>query len=561
MTRALLFEGEIRDREQQKSMRREIPVSGFDVFLSSFTKALLSYSRRAPVYFTSEAAALSFQRNPPPWLEGLKDRIQLVSAYDPSPLKKCEDLILLSVGPEMLNFSWIRSQLHRPDWPIVAIMHSVSAPPRIRYFLTNALFDRLYPHDALVCATQAAKKAVQNLFLSVPPEVRVTEQIPFEIPVIPFGVDTQEFESRNKESVRQKLGIKAHERVILCFGKLSPTEKSDLLPLLIAYSQLREKEGVKLFLAGDDTQFRMAEGLRGAAQELGCGPVEVLPDVSKEVKLDLLAAADIFVSPSDNTQESFSLSIAEAMAAGLPVVASDWAGHGELVEDGKTGFLVSTFLPPISQPVQLITLYSGVYPEKLYAMSTVIDVNRLAQSLQNLLDNSELRHAMGEEARRRARSRLDWKIVMGQYDDLWDFLSDRAKSATRSCDPFVCSSLQDVFAHYATASLQPDHTVQFNENLCSKSAQILSALGASPNFEAAVFTSIIGVLEAEGAATLERVIAAACQSIRRPRTIVEQHVGRLLKYGVIRMDAMTSDTPCPENNNATAGRIEISAVR
>src|SRR5262249_37838726 len=176
MAGALLFDGEIRDREHQKSLRKEIPVSGFDVFVSSFAKALLTDSRRSPVYLTSEAAALSFQRNAPPWLDGSKDRIRLVSAYDPSAIKECEDLVLLSVGPEMLNFAWIRSQMQRPDWPIVAVMHALSPPPRIRYFLTSALFNRLHRHDALVCATRAAKKVVEGLFLAVPEVVRLVNK-------------------------------------------------------------------------------------------------------------------------------------------------------------------------------------------------------------------------------------------------------------------------------------------------------------------------------------------------------------------------------------------------
>src|SRR6516164_5936950 len=53
-------------------------------------------------------------------------------------------------------------------------------------------------------------------------------------------------------------------------------------------------------------------------------------------------AADIFASLSDSIQETFGLVIVEAMASGLPVVASDWDGYRDLVADGETGFLVPT---------------------------------------------------------------------------------------------------------------------------------------------------------------------------------------------------------------------------
>ena len=49
-------------------------------------------------------------------------------------------------------------------------------------------------------------------------------------------------------------------------------------------------------------------------------------------------AADVFVSPSDNIQETFGLAVVEAMASGLPVVASDWDGYRDLVDDGRDRF-------------------------------------------------------------------------------------------------------------------------------------------------------------------------------------------------------------------------------
>jgi D-inositol-3-phosphate glycosyltransferase len=536
MAGALLFDGEIRDREHQKSARREIPVSGFDVFVSSFAKALLTQSRRAPVYLTTEAAALSFQRNAPPWLDGSKENIRLVSAYDLSALREIEDLTLLSVGPEMLNFAWIRSQMRKPGWPIVAVMHALSPPPRIRYFLTSALFNLLRPHDALVCATHAAKKVVEGLFLAVPKEARLIDKIPFEIPVIPFGVDTQEFSMRSKDAARQELGIAPQEKVILYFGKFSPTEKCDLLPLIIAYSQLKRSQSMRLMLAGDDTQFRMSAALKEAAQELGCGDsVQVLPDVSKESKLNIFAAADIFVSPSENVQESFSIPIAEAMAGGLPVIASHWGGHNELVEHGKTGFLAPTYFAPVAQPLQFITLYSGIYPEKLLGLSTAVDVDSLTAHLQTLLSDAGLRRKMGDEARRRARERLDWKVVMEQYDDLWDELSNRAKNSATQINSFECSSFQEVFHHYPSDLLQPWSIVQLNESLGGRRAKILNALGVGQYFDADIFKRIVRALEIEGPKSIAQLVDYTIDAKEATTTAVERHIGRLFKYGLIQL--------------------------
>ena len=62
--------------------------------------------------------------------------------------------------------------------------------------------------------------------------------------------------------------------------------------------------------------------------------------VSEQLKHQALAAADLAVSLVDNTQETFGLSVAEAMAACLPVVASNWNGYRDLIRQGVDGFLV-----------------------------------------------------------------------------------------------------------------------------------------------------------------------------------------------------------------------------
>src|SRR6202012_4988597 len=60
----------------------------------------------------------------------------------------------------------------------------------------------------------------------------------------------------------------------------------------------------------------------------------------------LWAGADVFVSLVDNIQETFGITPVEAMAAGLPVVVSDWDGYRCTVRDGEDGFLI----PPPGAP-------------------------------------------------------------------------------------------------------------------------------------------------------------------------------------------------------------------
>ena len=66
--------------------------------------------------------------------------------------------------------------------------------------------------------------------------------------------------------------------------------------------------------------------------------------VSEEAKRQALSSADLALSLVDNTQETFGLAIAEAMAAGLPVIASNWNGYRDLVRHGVDGYLVPSSL-------------------------------------------------------------------------------------------------------------------------------------------------------------------------------------------------------------------------
>jgi glycosyltransferase involved in cell wall biosynthesis len=530
---ALLFDGEFRDREQQKGARKDVRLQGFDVFVAGFVRALFVHSRFSPVYFTQEAAG-SLLRARPPWLQGREERVRRVAANDPAELRDLERLILLSVGPEMIQLAWLRARLRRPDWPVTAVLHSLSLPPRLRYFLTSGLLPLLGRRDALVCPSRAVKKAMESLFQAVPEEVRVCPEIPFEMPVIPFGVDTGEHAAVDRQAARQALGFPPEATVFLDFGRLAP-DKCDLLPLLMAFAQLPPESGAVLVLAGDDTQLRMGPALAAVARELGCGErVRVETDVSRQTKLELLAAADVFVSPSENTQESFALTIAEAMASGLPVVSSDWGSHREFVEHGKTGLLVDSYLPPSASPLHILTLYSGLPQENLLAMSTAVDVDQLAAALRLLLERPDLRQEMREAARRRAVETLDWRVVMEQYDDLWSELLRRSASLTEEPGPFRCPSLQDVFAGYPTHALRGEDLVALNDGPASVTARRLpGVLATSAQFSAGLLERLLDGLAA-GPQRIERLIATSAEAPHSAAD-VERHIGRLIKYGILRV--------------------------
>tara|TARA_B100000674_G_scaffold480454_1_gene480067 strand:+ start:272 stop:1207 length:936 start_codon:yes stop_codon:yes gene_type:complete len=161
-----------------------------------------------------------------------------------------------------------------------------------------------------------------------------------------------------------------------------------------------------------------------------------LTAASEEEKKLALAAADLFCSPADNLQETFGLSVLEAMASSLPVVASDWNGYRDLVMHGTTGWLVPCrdLLKMQRQPDALdrrfgLGLQDYDSTVGLRSLGVVLDHAALEKALGDLLAAPERCALMGEAGRRRIESVFSWHAVCGQYRELWSELGERRASA------------------------------------------------------------------------------------------------------------------------------------
>src|SRR5262249_36188067 len=111
---------------------------------------------------------------------------------------------------------------------------------------------------------------------------------------------------------------------------------------------------VLLVVAGQKGPAAQEELFVRYAAELGVSAhVHRLTEVAPEDDPLLFAAADIFVCPSDCVAENFGLAPVQAMACGVPQVASDWDGHRDTVVHGETGFLVPTMWGPCDPGMSL----------------------------------------------------------------------------------------------------------------------------------------------------------------------------------------------------------------
>ena len=170
-----------------------------------------------------------------------------------------------------------------------------------------------------------------------------------KIVVIPNGIDISAFrrvQAKELESLRVRFGIHANTFVVLTVANLRPMKRHQ--DILQAIPLLRERGITNLqfcFVGADRSNGR----IRDLAQELGVLDQVVFAGFQDDL-VPFYSIADLFLLPSE--WEGLPGSIMEAMAFGLPIVASNVGGIPELIQDNQEGLLIPAKSPPaIAQAV------------------------------------------------------------------------------------------------------------------------------------------------------------------------------------------------------------------
>jgi len=205
-----------------------------------------------------------------------------------------------------------------------------------------------------------------------------------EIVVIPNGVDLDRFDSLSRAESRHKLNISDKDKILLFVGSLKPVKGTRYL--VEAMSIIGQKSNdIRLLVVGDGEERQMLEGL--VAKLNLSQRVSFAGQVPNEVVPQYMVAADIFVLPS--LSEGFPVTFLEAIASGLPIIATKVRGTPEIVAEGENGFLVS------SQ-----------------------DSEKLAERILFLFENRELRERMGRNNREKAR-RYSWEDIAKKLEQVY----------------------------------------------------------------------------------------------------------------------------------------------
>jgi len=460
--------------------------------------------------------------------------------------------------PELKGEAWARRAFGGQAYSITGVTHTI-AETHILDEIGGLLLAPLESWDALVCTSESTRKAVETLLESTAAYLQdrfgATRIPPAQLVTIPLGIHTQDFriDPRTRRRWREQLGIPDDAPTALFVGRYSVTTKVHPGPMGLALQEASRRLGQPVYwiVYGGARRTADEDAFRDASAAF-CPDVEIrfVEHTSPAARDEIVSAADVFLSLSDNIQETFGLTPVEAMAAGLPSVVSDWDGYRDTVRHGVDGFRIRTATPRPGLGSDLVYAYAQrlmSYDDYAgsAALLTAVDVAEASEALATLFADPELRARMGQAAQARAREVFDWRVVIPQYQALWDELRRRRQAAPRQPglenpyrpDPFR------MFAAYPTGALAAGDIVMLTRPLASGEAAELLSRPAVRN-DAARLPSLaeaeaVLALLAGGPRTVSALLAEISPE-RRP--FVERGLVWLAKFGLVRLRDGTSRT-------------------
>ncbi|MDP2009233.1 MAG: glycosyltransferase family 4 protein [Phenylobacterium sp.] len=349
---------------------------------------------------------------------------------------------LLRGTPALSDISWLRRRaVGDRAYSLMGLVHTL-APPALRADMAMAVTSPIQPWDALICTSPSVQDALNRMFDDwsgfLADRFGGAKNPKPYLPLIPLGVDQPAIQARAdrpevRAKLREELAIGEADVLVLWLGRLSFFEKAAPQPMFRAIEEAAQASGVKVHFAmlgwfpnGDQDRLRYQAAADAYAPSVA---VHFLDGNDQGRVGSFWAASDIFISLVDNIQETFGITPVEAMAAGLPVVVSDWDGYRYTVQDGQQGFLIPTLGgPPGGASVGAAERHAlGMESYQLYvgalAQHTAVHVGRAAEAIAALIASPDLRRRMGEAGRKRVREMFDWPVVARQYAGLADELT------------------------------------------------------------------------------------------------------------------------------------------
>lgn len=426
MDAAILFEAEAFRLDGKKLMGRQVAGNGFI---------------RACVGANAGGELWGFS----PFSDASAVFRQTVGEIDPSvttqwiargdQTRMAERRVLFRPDSVLMDMSLLRLRAGVGAYSLCGITHTLSGPS-VRE-LARYSHVPLMPWDALICTSRAAVSVVEEVFAAESDYLnwRLGQQVSFprpQLPVIPLGVHAADFADRpaKRPSARIRLNLADDEVAVLFAGRLTFHAKAHPYQMYAALQAAAERTGKKIALiqAGQAPNEAVYTVLRQGMASF-CPDVRSIFVDGKDFDAYAAAwsAADIFMSISDNIQETFGITPIEAMASGIPVIVSDWDGYRDTVRDGEDGFRIPSYAPAPGSGDHIAAAYEVGdlnYDYMLFrtCVAVGVDFDILVDRVSTLVEDAELRERLGKAALERARTVYDWAAIYKRYQSLWDDL-------------------------------------------------------------------------------------------------------------------------------------------
>ena len=249
--------------------------------------------------------------------------------------------------------------------------------------------------DAIIAVSKETKEDVLKYF-DVDKE---------KVKVIYNGINLKEYVVTEATSTLERFGIDKSKPYVLFVGRI--TRQKGIIHLVNAIKYIDKDTQIVLCAGAPDTKeigAEMEESVN-AVKKIRNNVIWIAEMLDKKEVIQLYSHADVFCCPS--IYEPFGIINIEAMACETAVVASAVGGIKEVVIDGETGILV-----PLEQ--QNAAPFEPIDPDKFS--------RDLANGVNKLINNEELRNKMAKKGRKRVEDHFDWIAIAKQVEALYKSL-------------------------------------------------------------------------------------------------------------------------------------------
>ena len=281
-------------------------------------------------------------------------------------LKKINPDILHFQGIDIDLFTFFLIKIQKKPYVVWAQGSDVYFQSKVKRLKSKIVLKNA---NAVVALTEDMKNHIKNIYKR-------------DIFVIPNGIDLSKFESLSKDYFYKKFGFEKNTKIILYVGTFRPVK--GLKYLIEAMKIIGDKEK-RLVIIGHGKEKDDLENLVKNFKLENC--VTFIGKTPNQEVFRYMASSDVFVLPS--LSEGFPITILEAMASALPIVATKVRGLPEIFKDGQNGFLVEPRNP-----------------------------EQIAEKVILLLNDEKLRKRISINNTEEVK-KYDWKIVIDKLENVY----------------------------------------------------------------------------------------------------------------------------------------------